>query len=218
MQAIYDLNLRQPLAGHSAISKKFSSTLKFTDIPEDYGVDIFILFQALSNNLTISEVAIHSFAHDPGMGTFDKMFVEVASSLLKCIGQPIKYNLNSIHHVQDGNTEWWVDMASPKRAHYDESSLMESVKSYSNQDELKKILDLCNRPYFYMQEYWSGELASGINMILSKNFDSRKIAYNLLPKFIANSICFIRQGEQNEGRIYEIITETAYKLKRKLII
>lgn len=86
---IYNKIIRQPIGGDYGVNKKFiKKFLDSFDNNEDikkYGIDIYLVLLALTNNFTIKQVRLGEKIHGLSYMKMDKIFIEVAKSLTTCV-------------------------------------------------------------------------------------------------------------------------------------
>ena len=77
---LYGIFLRQPIGGDYGFNKKFIDIIlkkELTPNIKKYGIDIFMVITAISNNLRLKEVSLGRKVHGPSYYKMDKIFYQV---------------------------------------------------------------------------------------------------------------------------------------------
>lgn len=81
---LFGLDLKQPIGGDFALSDTYIQKLAqsgFSNVPTDYGIDIFLTFNALLNNLNVTQVYLDEKIHNPSLPKLETMYVQVVDTL-----------------------------------------------------------------------------------------------------------------------------------------
>lgn len=77
---LYGVFLRQPIGGDYGFNKKFIDIVlkkELTSNIKKYGIDIFMVITAITNNLVIKEVSLGKKVHGPSYYKMDRIFYQV---------------------------------------------------------------------------------------------------------------------------------------------
>jgi len=196
LYARYGVRYRQPLAGHTLLSKRFFETLDPSSLPVGYGVDFFITRSAIDAHLQIAECPIETFAHGGGMKTFARMFCDVAVEALGCLHLP-----GPVARV--GGTKasvWWKTMTAPSPVNFDERALWRIAQECLDSRRLAELRAMAAGSQDELQRVWVDALSDAARRV-GLGLAPDLAAMDLLPTFIAHAVGFGRrhrdEGEQS---------------------
>lgn len=138
IKVVYNRIIRQPIGGDYAFNKEFINIFNdnyYNNINEikQYGIDIYLVILALTNNLKINEVKLGSKIHAPSYMKMFDIFENVANSLETCIKKMPNYN-------NEKNDNWMYNSISNNKKS-DFSQALLSNKNYIYSEEKEKWLN-----------------------------------------------------------------------------
>lgn len=186
--AVFNLDLRQPIGGDFALSKRLYKYLLKKSINQtvlEYGIDIFMTLHAIGGGFKISEVFLGKKIHRPGFSGLMYKFLQIAQSAIK-VSRAYKLDkkLTKIKPIRYYKNQTQIDEVENKP---DKAKVLAQIEQY--RDEFKK--NLSDYPKYL------GKLTNRVNRLIEKR--ELKLSANLWTSVLANflNICYKEQFDTN---------------------
>jgi len=141
---LFGIDLRQPIGGDFALSINFVKYLMSANWHKttfQYGIDIFLSMNAISNGFKIAETGLGSKIHKPSAPKLGPMFLQVLGTAFEIIGRSIE-KIKTVEEVDGLKVYGLEKMGEPQNLNVDRSKISNSARDGWSQwkEELKKDL------------------------------------------------------------------------------
>jgi len=235
-KGVYEKDLRQPIGGDFALSRKLVKDLLQSPLWENsftrrFGIDIFITHSAIANGYKIYEAFLGSKIHEPKDPAVDltNMFIQVTGSMLECM---IKYK-SYWEKVGKSKTckvpllkeKFPFLKPEPLLLNFKTQKLKFKKETYENLRTLKKLLskELLDSllKLDLKDEKWAKIAYSLASSYIKKELDSLSVLKAFYSAWLGKVAFFIKEAlsltdEEAETKVKEE-AETFRKLKPYLI-
>ncbi|MCX6793128.1 MAG: glycosyltransferase [Candidatus Falkowbacteria bacterium] len=229
---IYTLSgrdIRQPIAGDFAFSKKFVKKISHLSKPKGayyYGIDIFLSLQAVLHFSQLTQIKLGKKIHKPSFSNLE-ILPQPASAVLDATRMKklvLSSKVYSINFVSITKSQKFVHRKLAQKL------LMEKFLYVSDnldrfrwlEKELKtKLSVIVNSKKPINEIVWADILSSWLSYALSnrgKKHNSSKLSEELLPIFVIRAISFWEQVIGGNPLVIEKIIRRQAKLTRKKFI
>lgn len=192
--ALFNKIIRQPIGGDYGFDKKYIELFNKQNIPDEikkYGIDIYMVFLAISDNLNLEQIKLGVKIHSPSYKKMKYIFLDVANGLKYSL---IYYNFKSIKNININSIEKYISISTRK-----------NIKAYNYlmKKERKKII---NCSYYDAYNEWVKCLSY---FILNINSISQYEIEKISNKFITYTLLYwkkyrFKSKKKCEKQIYDL--------------
>ncbi len=211
--------IRQPIAGEFAFNSFFLKKIKPNNAIKQYGIDIHLTLSAIINNFKISEINLEKKIHNKSFNKLEKMFPQIASSLLFTLREnKIKKRKSANDLLHADNIISGINFTHKKEASQMRSRALVKIKNikYKNLKWFPKEVEI--KENAINAKDWTTILSSWLKYGLrEKNTDTLFLSKQLLPFFVLRATYFWFSSEkmtsaETEKKIIEQSTSLYEKL------
>ncbi len=184
-KGVYEKDLRQPISGDFALSRRLVENLLQNPLWENsftrrFGIDIFITHYAIANKYRIYEAFLGSKVHEPKDPAehLKSMFIQVAGSILECM---IEYR--PVWEKISGNKTCKVPLLKENFSFLKPEPLLLNFKT-----QKLKFKEEAYKNRFILKKLLSKELLNSLLKLDLKDEKWAKIAYSLASSYIKREL------------------------------
>jgi len=226
--SFFGKDIRQPIAGDFALSKKLVQYILSNNIPkqaEKYGVDILLTMRAARFGGPIKQIRLNQKIHKPSFSKLMIMFPEIASSAIDALKDNERIKLP----IPEKQSDAICFTKSNKFVHFQEANnlMAEQKKILQGKaggflwiDNAKKeiIKNLNNNSFYFGKNAWSDILTGWIIYSLQNNRkDSLNLSNELSPFFVLRAVHFWNKAMRLSPKQAENEVKTQARLIREKI-